>query len=140
MKARGVKAGIVTAVLAVMAGAGCGKGGDPGEAAGPAHQQEAVAVAKAAPKDIHSYARPEQVRVTHLDLDLNVDFPARVLKGTAVLHLKRDDTKAPLRLDARGLEMKSVRVGREGGQLAETTWMVRDPDPILGSEVVIQLT
>ncbi|MGH9868721.1 MAG: M1 family metallopeptidase [Candidatus Polarisedimenticolia bacterium] len=141
MKARGAKAGIVATALAVMAGAGCGKGGDnAGEAAGQARPAEAEAVAKAAPGDIHSYARPEQVRVTHVDMDLNVDFPARVLKGTAVLHLKRDDPKAPLRLDSRSLDLKAVRVGREGGQLAGATWMVRDPDPILGSEVVVQLT
>src|ERR1043166_3729000 len=32
--------------------------------------------------DIHSYANSAQVRVTHVDLDLNVDFAAKTIRGT----------------------------------------------------------
>ena len=39
--------------------------------------------------DLHSYARPDRVRVEHVDLDLHVDFDRRNLDGTASLSLKR---------------------------------------------------
>ncbi|MBW8734472.1 MAG: hypothetical protein JF571_09235, partial [Asticcacaulis sp.] len=35
--------------------------------------------------DDHSYARPQEARVRHVDLDLTADFQARQLKGTASL-------------------------------------------------------
>lgn len=35
----------------------------------------------------NSYAQPAQVRVTHLDLDLRIDFPQRQLDGQATLTL-----------------------------------------------------
>ena len=36
-------------------------------------------------RDIHSHAQPEIARVVHIDLDLNADFDAKVLSGTATL-------------------------------------------------------
>ena len=38
-------------------------------------------------RDPHSYADLEQGRVTHVDLDLDVDFATRRLTGTARLTL-----------------------------------------------------
>ena len=37
--------------------------------------------------DPHSFARPTEARVTHVGLDLVVDFERRVLRGTATLDL-----------------------------------------------------
>ena len=37
--------------------------------------------------DPNSYAQPDQVRVTHLDLDLKIDFPRKQLDGQATLKL-----------------------------------------------------
>ena len=33
-------------------------------------------------KDYHSFGNPEQIRITHVDLDLDVRFDQRVLSGT----------------------------------------------------------
>ena len=44
--------------------------------------------------DPHSYAQPDQVRVTHLDLDLKIDFPHKQLDGTATFA----DPRAPRRV------------------------------------------
>ncbi|HYE75031.1 MAG TPA: hypothetical protein VEF04_16940, partial [Blastocatellia bacterium] len=49
-------------------------------------------------RDIHSYAKPEQVKVKHLDLDLEVLFDQKKLKGSAVLQLERADKNVPLML------------------------------------------
>ena len=61
-----------------------------------------------APRDVHSYANPNQVRTRHLDLDLQVDFERRVLEGSATLRVDRGDTGAPLILDTRDLAIQRV--------------------------------
>ena len=65
-------------------------------------------------KDYHSFANPEEVKVTHLDLDLTVDFTAKVLKGTAQLDFKRVDSNATqLNLDTRDLIIETVTANGE---------------------------
>ena len=45
-------------------------------------------------KDVLTYAQPTIARVTHVDLDLTVDFRAQVLRGTAALDiLARPDAR-----------------------------------------------
>lgn len=58
--------------------------------------------------DIHSYARPEVARVTHVDLDLKVDFAARALSGTAALDVKAAPEARNVVLDTRDLTIEAV--------------------------------
>src|SRR3546814_6036268 len=59
--------------------------------------------------DPNSYAQPDQVRVTHLDLDLTIDFPQRQLDGQATLKLdwKNPDAQS-LVLDTRDLKIAKI--------------------------------
>src|SRR5581483_6594854 len=57
--------------------------------------------------DVHSYSRPHQVRVRHLDLDLKIDFREKMLEGSAAIHFERI-TAADLFLDTRDLTIQSV--------------------------------
>ena len=60
-------------------------------------------------KDYHSFANPESIKVTHLSLDLTVDFANQVLVGTAQLDFKKVDVNATLLiLDTRDLTINSV--------------------------------
>jgi leukotriene A-4 hydrolase/aminopeptidase len=60
-------------------------------------------------KDYHSFANPESIKVTHLSLDLSVDFSKKVLLGTAQLDFQRVDPKATqLILDTRDLTIDGV--------------------------------
>jgi len=71
----------------------------------------AAAAAAADFRDPHSFSRPDEVAVTHLDLDLTVDFPAHRLAGTASLHIERRNPGADsLLLDTSGLEISAVRL------------------------------
>ena len=45
-------------------------------------------------KDPNSYANIEDVTVTHLDLELDVDFDKKILKGSATLTLDRKNPTA----------------------------------------------
>ena len=40
-------------------------------------------------RDIHSYARPWEARVTHVALDLTADFNAKTIGGSATLDVQR---------------------------------------------------
>lgn len=65
------------------------------------------------PMDPHSFAQPNQVRVTHVALDVALDFAAQSLGGHVDLELTRLDGDAPLVLDSLGLVIDSV-VGADG--------------------------
>ena len=58
--------------------------------------------------DPHSFARPHEARVTHVDLDLDMDFEAKRIGGTATLDIERRPDAQEIVLDSRGLEIESV--------------------------------
>lgn len=57
--------------------------------------------------DVHSYAEPNKVAVTHLDLDIEVDMKNHIVKGSASYDLERTSGDT-LILDIRDLEIKKV--------------------------------
>lgn len=62
-------------------------------------------------KDPYSYAQPEVARVTHVALDLALDFENKNISGTAALDILADDDADTLFLDTMGLEISSVTDG-----------------------------
>jgi len=60
-------------------------------------------------KDYHSYANPDEVLVTHLNLDLTADFTVKKLIGSVEVTVKRQKENADeLILDTRDLAITSV--------------------------------
>jgi len=82
--------------------------------------------------DPHAEANFDQVAVKHLVLDLDVDFTAKQLKGTARLTVVRHDPKAMLVLDNDGLTITSVKDC--GG--AALTWKLAPLRVTLASDCV----
>ncbi|MEO8276860.1 MAG: M1 family metallopeptidase [Thermoanaerobaculia bacterium] len=73
--------------------------------------------------------------MSHLDLDLTVDFSARRLIGSATLTLDhRDPAATVLHLDARGLEISSVHLD---GAKEATPFHLAAAVPILGQDLEI---
>lgn len=97
----------------------------------------ALVVTAATPADIHSYARPDEVRVTHVSLDLTLDFEKRRVTGSAELTVERPSPSAPLVLDSRGLQVMGV-VDTAGAALAWELGETGD-DPTLGAPLRITL-
>jgi len=91
--------------------------------------------APALDQDIHSFARPDLARVTHLELELVADFQTRRLSGTATLELERMDGVRRLTLDTRDLDIHEV-TGPEGRALEYT---LGEADPVLGRPLRITL-
>lgn len=86
-------------------------------------------------KDYHSFANPESIKVTHLNLDLTVDFSQKVLRGTAKLDFDKINPEAKqLILDTRDLTINGVSVL---GEAVEYT--LDDSDSFLGDALTIQV-
>ncbi|GGA49169.1 M1 family metallopeptidase [Dyella nitratireducens] len=89
--------------------------------------------------DPYSYAQPDEVRVTHLDLKLKIEFPQRKLEGEATLTLNWKDPKAAvLVLDTRDLSIASVESVDAAGKTAPLTYALAPRDKQLGSKLTIQ--
>jgi leukotriene A-4 hydrolase/aminopeptidase len=97
--------------------------------------------AEARGADVHSYARPEHVRVRHIDLDLEVDFGRQRLHGHATLAVERTapDDKQPLLLDSRDLQVEKVETSSDGKVFEPGRFEVGKEDEILGSPVTVPL-
>lgn len=86
-------------------------------------------------KDYHSRANPEEISITHLTLDLTIDFDARVMSGSAKLDLERHNAEATqLVLDTSDLTIKSVRSGN-----ADLSYTLGEPDSVLGAALTIDV-
>lgn len=86
-------------------------------------------------KDDASYARPLEARVYHVALDLNVDFDAKRIGGTATLDIDRKPNAKEIILDDKGLEIASITDG--SNQPLE--YKVGAADPKLGSPLAVAL-
>jgi aminopeptidase N len=95
----------------------------------------AGALAAGGPVDIFSHAQPDKVVVTHVGLDLTLDFAGERARGSATLQLDRRDAAAPLILDSRGLVIR--RVTSPGGHPLQ--WREGAADEKVGAPVEVTL-
>jgi aminopeptidase N len=82
------------------------------------------------PMDIHSWSRPDLIRVRHLELNLDVRFDRRVLEGSVTLHVDRL-SGGELVLDTRGLRIHAVENA--------AAFELGAAHPVLGAPLKIQL-
>jgi leukotriene-A4 hydrolase len=123
---------VITMALAALALASC----KVSEAPPAADAAPTVAPVLDSPDalDIHSYAKPLEARVTHLALDLNVDFAAKTIGGTATLDIQKKAGAKEIVLDSKGLQIESV-TDSEGA----LKWQLGPSDPTLGAPLRIAL-
>ncbi len=86
-------------------------------------------------RDIHSFARPDEARVTHVALDLRADFSARVLNGRATLDIARTGDADQIVLDTRDLTIEGV-TSSDGAALK---FALGEEDAILGRALTVEL-
>jgi aminopeptidase N len=90
--------------------------------------------------DPHSYANAGQVKVRHLNLDLEALFDQRTVRGTAVLTIDRMDPKArQVVLDSQSLQIDETEVSADASKYRETRFTVGKRDPILGAPLAIDI-
>ena len=90
-------------------------------------------------QDFHSYSNPSAVRVRHIDLNWNVLFPLKILKGSATLTIERTAPTEPLILDTRDLKIERVETSVNGRNYTVATFTVGMSDKILGAPLTIPL-
>lgn len=62
------------------------------------------------PNDVHTFATPEDAKITHLDLKLNVDFDKKMLSGVATYDIEVQNNIDKIYLDSRSLSIENVEV------------------------------
>lgn len=62
------------------------------------------------PKDFHSFARPEEAIIKHLDLDIEVDFSRKIIHGKATIHISFSEGISEIWLDTKNLEIQKVQL------------------------------
>lgn len=91
------------------------------------------------PKDPHSYANFEQVRVTHLDWDAQIDVPKKHIEATEELTIEQVQPGEELVLDSKGIEIKSVAIASSSKKYSPSTWKLGAKDEILGQALRIKI-
>ena len=91
-------------------------------------------------RDLHSYANSDEMRVTHVELDLEVRFDERRLRGSAMLSFDRlrEDADA-LVLDTRDLTIAAVESWSPNGGFDAATYSLAEPDAVLGAALTVVL-
>ncbi|MEM7316195.1 MAG: M1 family aminopeptidase/hydrolase, partial [Planctomycetota bacterium] len=84
---------------------------------------------------VHSAAKPDDVAIKHLHLNLKADFSTKQLSGSATLTLDRKSDSTKLRLDMLGLTINSVKDA--GGKLLD--YSMEPFDSYLGRPLEIEL-
>jgi leukotriene-A4 hydrolase len=101
-------------------------------------QKQAVMV-----EDAHSYSNPQSVKVTHVDLDWNVLFDKKILRGTATLMVERvGELKTRLGyliLDTRDLTIEKVETSTSGARYFKAEFSLGATDKILGAPLNITM-
>src|SRR5262249_55655907 len=91
-------------------------------------------------RDAPSYSNPEQVRVRHVHLDLEVLFDRKVLKGVSTLTIERAQAGADtLKLDTQDLMIIKVSASNDGAVSAPAQFTLGASDKVLGAPLTIQL-
>lgn len=81
----------------------------------------------------HSFAKPNQAVITHLDLDIKVDFETEIISGTASYLITNNDASEII-LDSKFLEIEKVQA--DG---TDTNFILGDFDETLGNPLKISI-
>ena len=90
-------------------------------------------------EDHHSYSNPDQVRVSRVELDLDVSFERKSLEGSATLQLKQEGEADEVVLDTRDLAIESVEAAGPSGEFSATQFALGEPDSVLGAPLRVTL-
>lgn len=86
-------------------------------------------------RDVHSYARPEEARVTHLNWSASVNMDTRIIDATATYDIQVAADSGRIYFDIENLSIRMVEV--DG---IPVEWMISEPKRFLGSALEIPIS
>lgn len=120
----------------------CAQQPGPGSAGQAGQPAAAAAPAPAAPqRDPHSFSRPDEVVVEHLQWSATVDFSKRQIAGRASLRINNKTGAGQLFLDSRDLTIQRVTLGGDGGsgEGSGTRFTLGEAVPHMGQSLAIDI-
>jgi leukotriene-A4 hydrolase len=87
------------------------------------------------PFDFHSFAQPRIARITHLHLNLEVNFENKTLAGSAAYRIETIAEASEIILDIRDLTIEKIILNED----TETTYSIGKAQPYLGQPLIINL-
>ena len=85
--------------------------------------------------DHHSFSKPNEAIVNHLEWDAKVDFDTRTIEATATYSITTSKDAERIILDIRELNISSVRVDSK-----EASYEIGEEMPFIGSPLAINIT
>lgn len=83
-------------------------------------------------QDLHSFSKPNDVVVTHLDLNLNVDFDKKVLTGLATWDIENKTAATTIIFDTKDIAVSKLLIDGTA-----TNFLIGDEKPYLGKPLSI---
>ncbi len=83
--------------------------------------------------DVHSFAIPGEARVTHLDLDITINFESKTITGNAKWDMQTAPDADSIIFDIDGITIDEVKVDGQA-----TQWYVGEENPVLGQPLVVR--
>ena len=85
--------------------------------------------------DVHSFAKPDEAVIKHIDLTLRVNFQKKELEGKAILTIHNIAKGNSIHLDTRDLNIASITLDNN----TPTTFELKPVTPFLGSELIVAI-
>lgn len=87
--------------------------------------------------DVHSFAHPDEVVVSHMELNLHVNFTKKQITGKVSLHIQNKTGARYLYLDTRDLKIHAVTLNE--GEEQETSFSLGPVVKYLGQPLMIEI-
>jgi len=120
-------------IAAAMMLGGCADQATPNDSTPPSAKAQRIAAMKQV-TDQHSFARPNEARITHLNWNARIDFDARTISGTATYDIETAADAQRIVFDTHELTIENVTVD---GQPSE--FSLGDAQPFLGRPLSVPI-
>ena len=87
-------------------------------------------------QDLHTFSNYNDVKTTHLNLNLKVNFDKKTLNGVVTFNIENLTNAPSLILDCKDLTISKVTLNKDN---KETTFTISESHPIFGSSLTINI-
>lgn len=120
-------------LIATMIISGCGDGINPS-----VNHDQPIITGNVHIDDAHSFSNTSQIRTTHIDLEIDVNFDNKTIYGVARHTMERlKDTDTAI-FDINGPEIQKVTLGKKGSE-EETDFIIGTPKEYIGQPLSIKI-